>query len=129
MTRMDLYTVAPYPKSDFRNEPAAQAVITSAMRRRCGRSKVGFISMAAVFFLALGCGLFGFPRVMVGGLGVMALIFFPLAFMLVHAPAPNCPQCGKRMNKDWAALESGRSGEFVICPTCRIYLYTHRTLR
>ena len=126
---MDLFAVAQYPKPDFQNDPVTQAVVTSAMRRQCKRSKTGFITMAVVFFTALGCGLLGLPLVMVGGLGVMAVIFFPLAFMLVYAPARNCPRCGTRMKKDWAILESGRSGEFLICPTCHVYLYTHRTLR
>ena len=85
--------------------------------------------MAVVFFAAIACGFLGLPLVMVGGLGVMAVIFFPLAFMLIYAPARDCPHCGRRMKKDWAVLDSGRSGEFLICLTCHIYLYTHRTLR
>jgi len=127
--RMDLFAVAPYPKSDFQNDPKTQAVITSAMRRQCKRSKILFITMAVVFFTAIGCGLLGFPLVTIVGLGVMALIFFPFAFMLLYAPTRACPRCGTRMKKDWVILESGRSGEFLICPTCHIYLYTHRTLR
>jgi len=126
---MDLFVAAEYPKPGFHNDPATQAIITSAMKRQCKRSKIGFITMAVVFFTAIGCGLLGLPLVMVGGLGVMAAIFLPLAFMLIYAPTRDCPHCGKRMKKDWAILESGRSGEFLICPTCHIYLYTHRTLR
>ena len=126
---MDLFAVAPYPKPDFQNDPETQAVITSAMKQQCRRSRFGFISMAVVFFTGLGCGLLGFPLVTLGGLVVMATIFFPVAFMLIYAPARDCPHCGKRMKKDWAGLESGRTGEFLICPTCHIYLYTHRTQR
>lgn len=126
---MDLFAVAPYPKPDFQNDSEAQAVITLAMRRQCKRCKIGFITLAVVFFTSLVFGLLGLPLVMVGGLGVMAVIFLPVAFMLIFAPARDCPRCGLRMKKDWAILESGRSGEFLICPTCHIYLYTHRTLR
>ena len=126
---MDIFAVAQYPDTSFRNDSQTQLLITDRMRIRCRRSKAGFITMAVVFFTALSCGLLGFPAVMLGGMAVFVIIFVPLAFMLIYAPALACPQCGKRMKKDWATLESGRSGEFLICPICHIYLYTHRTLR
>ena len=129
ITLMDLFAVAQYPDAGFRNDSQTQSLVTSRMRRRCGRTKGLFITMAAVFFVGVGCGLVGFPAAALGGLAMMFVIFIPLAFMLIYAPALDCPHCGKRMKKDWAILESGRSGEFLICPICHVYLYTHRTLR
>jgi hypothetical protein len=126
---MDLFEVAPYPDKAFQNDLPTQALITSRMKRQCRLLKAGFITMATVFFAAIGCGLFGWPMVMLGGLAVMGVIFVPFAFVLIYAPAIDCPHCGSRMKKDWAILGNGRSGEFMICTTCHSYLYTHRTLR
>ena len=126
---MDPYAVAPYPKADFHTEPRAQDVVTAQMKAKSGRiARLGII-WAVVFFASLAFGILGLPSATLVGLGLLFVLFLPLAFLLLHASAPNCPQCGKRMKKDWAVLASGRSGEFAICPTCRIYLYTHRTLR
>jgi len=126
---MDIYAVARYPHAEFRNEPEAQQTVTSRRKVTDKRLKRLFISWVAVFFAALLFGLFGLPSVTLAGLAVLFLLFLPLAFLLLYAPAPDCPQCGRRMKKDWAVLESGRSGEFSICRECHIYLFTHRTLR
>lgn len=126
---MDLYAIAPYPKADFRNEPEAQQSVTSRMKAKERRIKRLFITWVLTFSTSLLFGVFGLPLITLGGMALLFLVLIPLACLLLHAPAPDCPHCRQRMKKDWADLESGRSGEFAICPKCRIYLFTHRTLR
>ena len=88
-----------------------------------------FITWVAVFFTSVVFGLIGLSVVAVAGLAVLFVLFMPLAFFIIYDPALHCPHCGRRLKKDWAILESGRSGKFLICQACRIYVYTHRTLR
>ena len=126
---MDLFAVAQYPDARFRNDLQAQDLVTSRMKKQCKRTRFLFITMAAVFLAGVAGGLLGLPGVALAGLALMVIVFLPLAFLLIYAPALDCPHCGKRMKRDWAILESERSGEFMICPACRVYLYTHRTLR
>lgn len=126
---MDLYAIAPYPKADFRNEPETQHAVTCRMKAKESRIRWLFITWVVLFFASGLFGVLGLPSVTLGGMALLLLVFLPLAFLLLYAPAPDCPHCGRRMKKDWAALESGRSGEFAICSTCHIYVFTHRTLR
>jgi len=127
--RMDLYAIAPYPKPDFRNDPDTQREVTLRMKAKERRMMRLFITFALLFFASVLFGVLGLPAVTLGGMGLSLLVFVPLMYLVVYAPAPDCPHCGRRMKKDWADLESGRSGEFAICPTCHVYVFTHRTLR
>jgi hypothetical protein len=85
--------------------------------------------MLAAFLAALACAILGEPMAIVVGVALMFVLLVPAAYLLVYTPAIACPNCGRRMKKDWATIESGRAGEFMVCPACRLYLYTHRTLR
>jgi hypothetical protein len=126
---MDPYRTAAYPNTGFRNEPTAQRVMTLRRKAKERQSRGLLIAWVAVFFASLLFGVLGWPSVTLAGIALLFLLFLPLAFLLLYVPAPDCPQCGRRMKKDWALLENGRSGEFVICSACHIYLFTHRTLR
>lgn len=126
---MDLYAVAPYPNAEFRNEVEAQQTVTSSMKIKERRLKRLFITWVVVFFASVLFGLLGLLAVTLAGMALLFVLFLPLVFLLLYAPALDCPHCGGRMRKDWAVLESGRSGEFLICRACHIYLFTHRTLR
>lgn len=88
-----------------------------------------FITFALLFSTSVIFGILGLLAVALGAMGLLLLIFASLMYLVVYAPVPDCPHCGRRMKKDWAALEGGRSGEFAICSTCQIYVFTHRTLR
>lgn len=126
---MDLYATAAYPKADFRNHPKAQQAVTLRMKAKERRMMRLFITWVVIFFASLLFGVLGLPSVTLGGMALLFLLFLAIAFLLLYAPAPDCPHCGRRMKKDWAVVESGRSGEFAVCPTCHIYLFTHRTVR
>ncbi len=126
---MDPYAIAEYPDSSFHNAVEAQAVITSRMKITAKLVKVLWLSMFVTFLASLLCGVLAVPVAVPAGIGLMFILFIPTGILLLYAPAANCPQCGKRMRKDWAVIQSGRSAGFMICPACRIYLYTHRTLR
>ena len=126
---MDLYAVAEYPDRSFQNATETQLAVTARMKKKEKRVKIMWGSMVAGFVACLICGLLGLPLAIVIGIGLMFALFVPTAFLLLFAPSLDCPQCHRRMKKDWAIIESDRSGEFLICPACRIYVYTHRTLR
>ena len=126
---MDLYAIAPYPKEDFRNEPETQREVTSRMKHKERWMIRLSIIWVALFFASVIFGVLGFPAVTLGGMALLLIVFLPLLFLVLYAPAPVCPHCSRRMKKDWADLESGRSGELGICPTCHIYVFTHRSLR
>ena len=126
---MDLYAVANYPKAEFHNEVELQRAVTSRRKTIDRRLVWGFGSWVAIFFTAILFGFLGLPAVTLTGLVLLFILFLPLAFTLIYDPALDCPHCGKRLKKDWAILPSERSGKFLICPSCHIYVYTHRTLR
>jgi hypothetical protein len=126
---MDLYALAKYPDDSFQNATQAQGLVTSRMRTKTKWVRRLWWFMLAALLAALACALLGEQIAIVGGIALMFVFLIPAAFLLVYAPAIACPNCGRRMKKDWAIIESGRSGEFMVCPPCRLYLYTHRTLR
>jgi hypothetical protein len=112
--RTDLYTIAPYPKPGFRNEPVGQDAVTSRIKIRTRRVARLFIAWVGVFFVSVIFGVLGLPSVTVAGMALLFLLFLPMTFLLLNAPPPDCPQCGKRMKRDWGVLENARSGEFAI---------------
>lgn len=127
---VDPYAVAKYPDATFQNDAEAQRLVTASMKRKEGHIKVLFFSMLAVFVASMLFGILGVPIAIVVGIGLMFVLLVPADFLLIYAPGLDCPHCSKKMKKGWAIIdENGRSGEFLICPTCRIYLYTHRTMR
>jgi fatty acid desaturase len=106
-----------------------QSAVTSRRKTIDRRVKCMFIAWVAVFFASVGLGIFGLPSLTVAGLAVLVVLFLPMACLIIYDPTLDCPHCQKRFKNDWEILESGRSGRFMICPECHIYVYTHRTLR
>ena len=69
------------------------------------------------------------PAIFLTGMGLLFVLFIALAYFGSYDPEIDCACCGRRLKKDWVRFESVRSGKFLICPVCHIYVYTHRTLR
>jgi hypothetical protein len=126
---MDPYAIAEYPDGRFHNEREAQRVLTLRRKRKDRCVMRLFLTMMAVFLASLICGILGLPIMIVAGIGLMFILLPPAAFLLIKAPAFDCPSCSKKMRTDWAILEDGRLHEFLLCFACRIYLYAHRTSR
>jgi hypothetical protein len=126
---MEIYKVWAYPDRTFKNDSIVQLQVTDRMKstERCviwlfGGMGVDFVAMVAFAIL-------GFPMLAVIGIGMMFLLLFPAAVLLLWQPMQECPQCQQRMKREWAPIRNGRSGEFLLCPGCRVFLFTHRTSR
>jgi len=127
MKHMDLYALDRYPKAGFHNDAETQRKATLHYKTKGKRTFLLFHSIVAGFFFSALFGFAGWPVLMLAGMGLVFVMFILLMILLLHNPALDCPHCGKRMKKDWAARPGGMCSEFMICSTCQIYVYAHRT--
>lgn len=125
---MRIDRVETYPDAAFSTDSRAQQQITDGMKRKNRWLRRLFLGMLAVFVASGIVGMLGFPMLTVSGITLMGLLLIA-AMILLRLPSVECPECGTEMETDWVSLRSGRSGEFVLCRSCKIALYTHRTLR
>ena len=125
---MKIDRVETYPDAAFSTDSRAQQQLTDGMKRKDRCLRRLFLRMLAVFVASGIVGMLGFPMLTVAGISLMGLLLVA-AMILLRLPSVECPECGMKMETDWVSLRSGRSGEFVLCRSCKIALYTHRTLR
>jgi hypothetical protein len=124
-----LYVVEAYSDPAFRNEPESQRVFTARMKIIGKRLMIVWLSMVAVFSLMLVVGFFVTPLIIPGGIVLMGILVLAAGILLIPRPKLACPICHEPMKLEYAPVANDRHGLFLICPRCRVYVYTHRTQR
>jgi len=126
---MKIYKVEAFPDATFSTDARAQQELTDRTQRRDRWATWLFLVLLAIFLASVIVGFLGFLKITVIGIALMGALVVFGAVILLWLPSLNCPACDKKMRRDWKIIRGGRSGEFLVCTSCKIALYTHRTLR
>jgi len=128
--RRDAYDIPPYHDVSFVRDEAAQEVMRVRARRRDRLVARAFVTMAVSFAGALVAGLARMMAGLAAGMVIFAAAFvFGAAQLLTYKPRLACTSCGKRLKTAWGPVGEKREGEYLVCVSCRRYVFTYRTSR
>jgi len=126
---MRICKIEAYPDATFSTDARAQDQLTDRMKRTDRWAMWLFWGMLAIFVASIVVGFLGYLKITVVGIALMGALVVFAAVILLWLPSLNCPACGRKMRRDWKIMKGGRAGEFLVCATCKIALYTHRSMR